>query len=116
MHDVLIFALKGLAGGSLVLAFALLSEGLRPKRFAGLFGAAPSVAIAGLSITMIDKGITEAHKNTIGMIAGATGLVLYAVVVVPALRRWPAGRAAALSLVAWGIGAAVVAVPLFAAT
>ena len=49
MHDVLILAIKGLVGGTLVLAFALLSQSLDPKRFAGLFSAAPAVALAGLA-------------------------------------------------------------------
>jgi hypothetical protein len=35
-----------MAGGALVVAFALLSETLKPKRFAGLFSAAPAVALA----------------------------------------------------------------------
>ncbi|MGN6867121.1 MAG: hypothetical protein ACTHMY_01835 [Solirubrobacteraceae bacterium] len=43
MHDVEILAIKGLAGGAVVVAFALLSQGLEPKRFAGLFSAAPPV-------------------------------------------------------------------------
>jgi hypothetical protein len=116
MHDVLILALKGLAGGTLVVVFALVSEGLDPKRFAGLFGAAPSVAIAGLMITLLDKGAGEAHENTIGMIAGGAGMVLYAAAVVPLLKRWGAQRAAAVALGAWTAGAAVVAVPLLLLT
>ncbi len=56
MHDVLVLPLKGLAGGLLVVAFALLSECLSPKRFAGLFRAAPSIAIAGLAIALLDEG------------------------------------------------------------
>ena len=41
---------KALCGGALVLAFAALSEALKPKRFAGILGAAPSVAIAGIVV------------------------------------------------------------------
>lgn len=92
MHDAIVLVIKGLLGGALVVAFALLSEGLSPKRFAGLFGAAPSVAIAGLSITLVDKGAADAHRSTIGMIAGGVGLIVYAAAVVPALRRLPAMR------------------------
>lgn len=112
MHDVLILAVKGVCGGLLVVAFALLSEGLSPKRFAGLFGAAPSVAIAGLSITLIDKGIPEAHKNAIGMIAGGVGMVAYAVGVVPLLRRTGAKRAASTALTVWAAAASAAAIPL----
>ncbi|HLI60032.1 MAG TPA: DUF3147 family protein [Solirubrobacteraceae bacterium] len=112
MHEILILLVKGVCGGVLVVAFALLSEGLSPKRFAGLFGAAPSVAIAGLSITLIDEGIGPAHRNTIGMIAGGAGMVAYALAVVPLLRRTGPGRAAATALTAWATAAAAVAIPL----
>lgn len=111
----MILVLKGLAGGSLVVAFALLSEGLSPKRFAGLFSAAPAVAIASLAIVLLDKGSAEAHRNTVGMIAGAAGMIAYAATAVPLLRRLRAGRAAAVALGSWAAVAAVVAVPLLLA-
>lgn len=116
MHDVIVLVLKGLAGGTLVVVFALLSEGLNPKRFAGLFGAAPSVAIAGLAITLLDKGAGEAQKNTIGMIAGGVGMVLYAAAVVPLLKRMGAKHAAGVGMSVWAGGAAAVAVPLLLLT
>jgi uncharacterized membrane protein (GlpM family) len=115
MRDVLILAIKGLAGGSLVTAFALLSEGLSPKRFAGLFSAAPAVAIASLAIVLMDKGARDAHLNSVGMLAGAAGMVAYAATAVPLLRRLRAGRAAAVALGAWFAVAAVVAVPVLLA-
>jgi uncharacterized membrane protein (GlpM family) len=98
-----------------VVVFALLSEGLSPKRFAGLFSAAPAVAIAGLTITILDKGAHEAHKNALGMIAGGVGMMAYAAGVVPLLRRMRASRAAVLGLGAWGVAAAVAAVPVLLA-
>jgi uncharacterized membrane protein (GlpM family) len=112
VHDVAIIALKAVAGGLLVVAFALLSESLEPKRFAGLFSAAPSVAIAGLVITLADKGGPEAQKESYGMIAGAVGMVLYALIVVPLLRRMHASHAAALALLGWTAVGAATAVPL----
>lgn len=112
MHDVWIIALKGLAGGLLVVVFALLSESLEPKRFAGLFSAAPSVAIAGLVITLLDKGSGEAQKSTYGMIAGAVAMMGYGLLVLPLLRHQPAGRASIIALAGWTAIAAVVAVPL----
>lgn len=45
------YGLRFLAGGIAVSAFAL-----RPKNFAGLFGAAPSIALATLLITLSQKG------------------------------------------------------------
>lgn len=112
MHDIVILIVKGLAGGALVLAFALLCQGLSPKRFAGLFSAAPSVAIAGLAITLLDKGSHEARADVRGMIAGAVAMVVFALVVIPLLRRLRAARAAAVALGAWALAAATVAVPV----
>jgi len=107
-------ALKGLAGGLLVTAFALLSESLSPKRFAGLFSAAPAVAIAGLAIVLLDKGAHTAHENAAGMLAGSAGMVVYAAAAVPLLRRMRASRAAAAAMIAWFSVAAIVAVPVLA--
>jgi uncharacterized membrane protein (GlpM family) len=112
MHEVLILAIKGLAGGSLVLVFALISQGLSPKRFAGLFSAAPAVAIAGLIVVVLDKGAHAAREDSFGMIAGAAGMVAYAACAVPLLRRTRAWRAAAGALPAWIAVAAIVAIPL----
>jgi len=115
MHDVLILAIKGLAGGSLVLAFALLSQRLEPKRFAGLLSAAPAVAIAGLAVTLLDKGAHDAHQATTGMIAGAVAMAVYAAAVIPLLRRTRASVASLTALGAWAAVAAVVAVPFLVA-
>jgi hypothetical protein len=43
------YVARFLIGGFVVSAFALLGDLLRPKSFAGLFGAAPSVALATLA-------------------------------------------------------------------
>jgi uncharacterized membrane protein (GlpM family) len=112
LSDPLILVIKGLAGGGLVVVFALISEGLTPKRFAGLFSAAPAVALAGLTVTLLDKGADAAHPNALGMIAGSAGMVAYAAAVVPLLRRVHAGPAAAIALTAWTVVAAIVAVPI----
>jgi uncharacterized membrane protein (GlpM family) len=112
VHEVLILAVKGLAGGALVLVFALISECLTPKRFAGLFGAAPAVALAGLIIAVFDKGRHDAHQSSVGMLAGAAGMMAYAALAVPLLRRVQASRAAAVALSAWLATAAVFAVPV----
>ena len=42
--------LRAVIGGVVVSAFALLGDVFQPKRFAGLFGAAPSVALASLGL------------------------------------------------------------------
>jgi hypothetical protein len=43
------YVVRFIAGGIVVLAVASLADVLRPKSFAGLFGAAPSVALATLT-------------------------------------------------------------------
>jgi hypothetical protein len=44
------YALRSLIGGLVVSLFAVIGDVLRPKSFAGLFGAAPSIALATLGL------------------------------------------------------------------
>ena len=53
------------------LAFALIAEVASPKRFAGLFSAAPSVALANLLVIAVATGPTEAQRQSTGMVVGA---------------------------------------------
>jgi len=46
------YVVRFLLGGAVVSMFAMLGDVLRPKRFAGLFGAAPAVALATLGIAI----------------------------------------------------------------
>jgi hypothetical protein len=50
------YVVRFMAGGLVVSAFAILGDMLRPKSFAGLFGAAPSVALATLSLAIVENG------------------------------------------------------------
>ena len=77
MKEVLLIGLKALAGGTLVVAFAVLSDALKPKTFAGLFSAAPSVAVASLGVTTIAFGTGKAAQAAGAMVAGAIGLVAF---------------------------------------
>jgi CDP-diglyceride synthetase len=97
-----------------VVVFAAISEALSPKRFAGLFGAAPAVALAGLVIVLATKPVNDAHENTIGMLAGCADMVAYAAVGVPLLKHLGAAKASAIALAVWCAVAAVVAIPLLA--
>lgn len=85
VHQILTIAVKGLAGGLLVVAFALLSQALAPKRFAGLFSAAPAVAIAGLTVVLLSKGHHDGHQEAVGMVAGVALSAWFAVTAVAAL-------------------------------
>jgi Protein of unknown function (DUF3147) len=44
------YLVRFVAGGVVVSLFAIVGDVLRPKSFAGLFGAAPSVALATLTL------------------------------------------------------------------
>jgi hypothetical protein len=97
------YIVRFLVGGAVVSAFAMLGDVLRPKSFAGLFGAAPSVALATLGIAMYHHGVDYAAMQSRSMIAGAIALGVYAVVVCQILIRAKlrAAPATLLSLVVW---------------
>ncbi len=101
MQAVISVAAKALFGGVLVLAFAALSETLKPKRFAGILGAAPSVAIAGLALGAISKGPADQASAAHTMIAGAAGLAVYAAVAVVTLRKFGPLKGAIVAFAAW---------------
>ncbi|GAB3880452.1 hypothetical protein GCM10027612_08090 [Microbispora bryophytorum subsp. camponoti] len=84
--------LKALAGGVFVLAFAALAETLTPKRLAGVFCAAPSVALASLIVTAGIAGVPDVLASARGMQVGAVGFALYCLITVPLVRRWGVWR------------------------
>ena len=63
--------IRFLVGGAVVSAFAILGDLLKPKSFAGLFGAAPSVALATLGLTIATEGPSYAATEARSMMAGA---------------------------------------------
>ena len=81
------YALRFAIGGLAVSAFALLGDVLRPKSFAGLFGAAPSVALATLGISAFQHGAHYAAEESYTMLCGAIALVVYSIVVCHLLMR-----------------------------
>jgi hypothetical protein len=70
--------IRFLIGGVVVSAFAALSEVFRPKSFAGLFGAAPSIALATLGLTIVHSGKMFAAIEARSMIFGSIAFCLYA--------------------------------------
>lgn len=109
MHvDVLLpFVWRAIAGGTLVIVFALVSHVVSPKAFSGLFAAAPSVAIASLTITVIGDGAAKARQASIGMTVGGAAMAASCVVAVAAIPRLKAMWGSAAAWVAWmaaGIG------------
>ena len=96
-------AIRFVLGGLIVSAFAVLGDTLRPKSFAGIFGAAPSVALASLGLAFITKGIDDPIADGRSMVLGAAALCVYCALVARLLLRyrWPVKVAAAASWCAW---------------
>jgi hypothetical protein len=66
-----------LIGGLAVSFFSVLGDVFKPKSFAGLFGAAPSVALATLGIAIVKDGRQFAAIEAHSMIAGSIALFVY---------------------------------------
>lgn len=100
MGEVLI---RFLIGGLFVSAFAVLGDSLKPKSFAGLFGAAPSVALATLVLTIHSQGAVYATAEAHSMLFGAIAFLVYACTVCQLTMRYklPASVAATASVLVW---------------
>lgn len=70
--------LRFVIGGLTVSVFATLGDVLKPKSFAGLFVAAPSIALATLGLTIHAHGKSYAATEARSMVAGALAFCLYA--------------------------------------
>lgn len=82
--------IRFLVGGAVVSVFAVISDLLKPKSFAGLFGAAPSVALATLSLTIMAEGRSYASIEARSMIAGSVAFFAYASFVSLVMMRYKA--------------------------
>jgi hypothetical protein len=90
-------------GGIVVSLFAIVGDILRPKSFAGLFGAAPSIALATLALTVASDGRLYAATEGRSMMAGAIAFLVYASVVSRYLMRakCPALRITVAAIPVW---------------
>jgi Protein of unknown function (DUF3147) len=97
------YVVRFLVGAVVVSAFAMLGDILRPKSFAGLFGAAPSVALATLGIAIYQHDTDYAALQSQTMVAGAVALAVYSVAVCHLLVRagLRAAPATLASLIVW---------------
>jgi hypothetical protein len=82
------YLIRFIAGGTAVSAFAALGNAFRPKSFAGLFGAAPSIAVATLLIALFKDGPNYAAVEGRSMMVGAGALAAYCVTVCQLLKRY----------------------------
>jgi uncharacterized membrane protein (GlpM family) len=81
------YVFRFVMGGVAVSLFAVLGDVLRPKSFAGLFGAAPSIALATLGIAIAQHGQGYAAIEARSMMIGAIALWLYSGAVCRLLER-----------------------------
>src|SRR5712675_116046 len=95
--------IRFIVGGLFVCAFAVLGDVLKPKSFAGLFGAAPSVALATLILTIHSQGRNFAATEARSMIFGAIAFFIYVGAVCRILMRYklPASIVASAAIVIW---------------
>jgi len=100
MSDIV---LRFLIGGAVVSVFALLGDLFKPKSFAGLFGAAPSVALATLALTLSSEGARYVATEARSMVLGAIAFFVYASVVswVTMHYKWGALPVTASPILLW---------------
>lgn len=99
--------LRALAGGLFVVLFSMIGEVLRPKGFAGIFAAAPSVALASLALTAHSRGVEAARMSGQGMLVGAIALTACCLVCVAVVPRLRAMRGSLVGIAAWSLLAGV---------
>ena len=92
-----------LIGGAVVSVFAALGDVLRPRSLAGILGAAPSIALATLVLTIRKEGAVYASVEARSMVIGAVALLVYAWVSCRVLwsGRWSAVRVTLCALPVW---------------
>ncbi len=107
MGQLGLLALRGLVGGTFVVAFALIGEVVSPKAFSGLFSAAPSVSIASLIIIVLTEGTAAARQASTGMVVGGLAMIaccILAAVTIPRIRSLRGSLAAWLGWLAADLG------------
>jgi uncharacterized membrane protein (GlpM family) len=106
--------IRFIVGGAVVSVFALIGDVLRPKSFAGLFGAAPSVALVSLALATSIHGPEYVSIQAMSMLSGAAALLAFSFATCHLLKRTQLSAALATVLalpvwfaVAFGLFAAV---------
>jgi hypothetical protein len=82
------YLIRFVVGGFFVSAFAALGDVLRPRSFAGLFGAAPSIAIATLLIALLQQGPAYTAVEARSMIIGSSALLVYSLISCQLMKRF----------------------------
>lgn len=97
------FVIRFLIGGLVVSVFAIAGDVLKPKSFAGLLGAAPSIALATLALTVLKDGSRYAAIEARSMILGAFAFTVYTSLCSKLLMqaRWSALGVSTMLLPVW---------------
>ncbi len=95
--------LRFVVGGLVVSAFSVVGELLRPRSFAGIFGAAPSVALATLGLTFARHAPDYVGTEGRSMVAGAVAFVTYSLLGgwLVGTVRWPSWVATGVAWALW---------------
>jgi hypothetical protein len=112
MSTALLICVKAINGGLFVALFAVLGELLQPKRFAGIFGASPAVALGNLLVIALAEGEASARVSATGMIAGAVALAVACTAAIPAVRRWGTVWGSAVLWTVWLTVGGAIALPV----
>jgi Protein of unknown function (DUF3147) len=97
--------IRFLIGGAMVTLFATAGDILRPKGFAGLFSAAPSVAVASLALTALHESPSYIALEARSMLLGALAMFVYAAgcAYLMAKSHTKAGPTSAAMLLVWAV-------------
>ena len=109
MNTVAFLATRAVVAGLLVLTFSVVGEVVKPKRFAGIFGAAPAVALANLALVVAVEGTPKAAPESKAMIIGGLAMVIACAVGVGAVKRSHALKGSGVIVATWIVVAGSVA-------
>lgn len=103
MADLAELAIRFALGGAIVSVFSALGELFTPKTFGGIFGAAPSVAIATLALAFAKEPAPDIAARAAWFAASCAAMIAYCTACVILTKRedLPVWLGAALAWVAW---------------
>ena len=98
-----------LIGGLVVIAFSVIGDVFKPKSLGGIFAAAPTIALASITLTVHQHGAAYVSLEGRSMIAGALAFFVYACAVSFVMMRYrPRSLAAASALAPVWAGLAII--------
>ena len=77
-----------LIGGAVVILFSIIGDVFKPKSLGGIFAAAPTIALASISLTAHQHGLAYVSVEARSMICGALAFFVYACAVSFILMRY----------------------------